>query len=157
MLALAVLTLAAPPSLPPAWHGAWAGTLHVTPAAGEPTTVAMSLVVKPLAGGRLTWTLTYGDGDKKDIRRYELVPGDKPGRFVIDEKNGITLPARLTGDTLVGLFQVGDRHLHTRHHLTGGVIRYELTTFAPDPTAGGPGVTAYRPAAVQTAELKRTD
>ena len=52
------------------------------------------------------------------------------------------------------LFKVGDTHLHTRYHLTGGAVRFELVTFAPDTAAGGMGVTAYRPVTVQTAELK---
>ena len=83
MLALALLF--APPALPPAWHGTWAGILHISPASGEPKTVAMKLGIHPMGGGRHTWTLAYGDGDKKDERTYELVPGDQPGQFVIDE------------------------------------------------------------------------
>lgn len=155
MLPLVALILAAPPELPAAWHGTWAGTMLNTPADGKPTEVPMGLTVRPLAGGRLTWAITYGDGDKKQVRGYELVPGDKPGRFVVDEKNGITLPARLAGDTLHLLFKVGDSHLVTRYQRAGDAIRFELVAFAPDPAAGGTGVTAFQAKTVQTAELRR--
>lgn len=167
VLILAALTAvqpADPPALPAGWVGKWAGTLTITRDADDPREVPMSLEVRPRPeAGRYTWRLVY-DGEKKQTRDYELVakPG-KPGRFEIDEKNGIRLSARLVGTTLYAQFQVGEALIHSRYEQAGDVLRVEMTAYttreplATKPTAGGAEVKSPQCLSVQTAELKRVE
>ena len=144
LAALAAAQPADPPALPAGWVGKWTGTLTITRDTGDLQELPMTLEVRPLAdAGRYTWRLVY-DGEKKQSRDYELVakPG-KPGRFEIDEKNGIRLGARLAGPTLYTLFQIPDAMIHSRYELAGNVLRVEMTAYATrdplatKPTAGG--------------------
>ena len=125
----------------------------------------MTLEVRPLAdGGRYTWRLVYGDGEGKKTRDYELVvkPG-KPGRFEIDERNGVRLGARLVGNTLYALFQVGEAMIHSRYEQAGEVLRVEMTAYttrdplATKPAGGGAEVKSPQMLSVQTAELKKVE
>jgi hypothetical protein len=164
LAAVATLQPADPPALPAGWVGKWAGTLTITKDTGDPQELPMTLEIRPLAeAGRYTWRLVY-DGEKKQTRDYELVvkPG-KPGRFEIDEKNGIRLGARLVGTTLYALFQVGEAVIHSRYEQAGDVLRVEMTAYttrdplATKPTAGGAEVKSPPLLSVQTAELKRVE
>jgi hypothetical protein len=168
VLIVAALTTAQPadpPALPAGWVGKWAGTLTITTDKGDPQELPMTLEVRPLAdGGRYTWRLVYGDGEKRQTRDYELVakPG-KPGRFEIDEKNGIRLGARLVGTTLFALFQVGEAVIQSRYEQASEVLRVEMTAYttrdplATKPTAGGAEVKSPQLLSVQTAELKKVE
>src|SRR5437868_3063377 len=154
---------AAEPALPPLWYGTWAGTLKILPEKGDPQEVPMSLEVGPLGDtGRYTFRIAYGPPDTARVRDYELVPKKaRPGRFEIDEKNGIRLEARLAGNTLFAAFQVGDTLIQSRYERAGDVLRVEMTAYAvkdpttTKPTGGGAEVKAFHLVSVQTAELKR--
>ncbi|MFO0826669.1 MAG: hypothetical protein U0572_00845 [Phycisphaerales bacterium] len=152
----------ASPLLPVAWHGTWRGELEIasTPAQRVP----MELDIQPLDGGkRLTWRMTYGDGASKQVRAYELLPGDAPNRFVIDEKNGILIDQRLEGSTMVSAFEVQGNLLVSREELVGDELRFEITTYAaakPRESAVGEGdakttVKSYPSLGYQRAVLKR--
>jgi hypothetical protein len=161
MAALAAGTPPKMPPLPPLWLGRWAGTLDIAPVGGEPKSLTMELELSPLPGEKYTWKLVYEDAGKRQVRDYELVPrADKPGKFVIDEKNGIRLDVTLSGNTLYSLFQVGDALIQSRYELAGDVLKVEMTAYAlKDPlstkAAGGVEVKSPRLTSVQRAELKR--
>lgn len=154
-----------PEPLPAAWHGTWAGTLRVRPEAGDPQDLPMALEIRPLAdGGGYTFRLTYGSLGKGQVRDYELVPkAGKPGRFEIDEKNGIRLEAKLAGAVLYAPFQVGGSLVLSRYERAGDVLRVEMTACdAGDPTVtkpkgGSVGVKSFPVTSVQTAELRRAE
>lgn len=147
-------------ALPAGWHGTWAGPLVMTAADGRATEVPMELTVEPLPGeAGHRWRITYG-GDKKQVRDYKLLPvAGKPGRFVIDEGNGIRLDARLVGSVLYSHFQVQGNRLAARYELTAGAVRYEIaagsTTATTGGKDGGPVVTVFPVDSVQAATLKR--
>lgn len=150
-------------ALPAYWHGTWAGTLKVIPEKGDPHEMPMSLEIRPLAdAARYTFRITYGEPGKGQVRDYELVPKkDKPGRFEIDEKNGIKVDARLNGAALHALFRVGGALIQSRYERIGDVLRVEMTAYdtaAPKvtkPTRGGMEVKSFPPLSVQFGELKR--
>jgi len=153
-----------PPALPAGWVGKWVGTLTITTDKGDPQELPMSLEVRPLADGRYTWRLVYGEGEKRQTRDYELVAkAGKPGRFEIDEKNGIRLGARLIGNTLYAIFQVGEAVIHSRYEQAGDVLRVEMTAYttrdplATKPTAGGAEVKSPQLLSAQSAELKKIE
>jgi hypothetical protein len=146
------------------WHGTWAGTLKIGsgPKAQE---VPMSLEIQPIDGGKATWTIQYGKpgDDKASTRKYEIVPtAGKPGRFEIDEKNGIRITAKLTADgtSLASLFRVGGQFLQTKYTLKENTLCFELMSYNTEgalktsPAGSQTEVEAFELTAVQTAELK---
>lgn len=156
------------PVLPTEWHGQWAGKLRVFPAAGAPQSAPMELHIRPLDSGHYTWTIIYGDGEKRQIRKYELKPGDKgPTHFVIDEKNGSLIDLRMLDGSLRGMFGVKnekggrDTLIVTTYRLAGEKLVVEMTSFpsasprATEIKAAGMSVESYLPASLQVAELTR--
>jgi hypothetical protein len=116
--------------LPSEWHGTWQGTLQIRGNGDKITSVPFKLVVKPLEEkARVTWHITYGEGEKASTRRYELVALDKPGFFELDEKSGIRMKEHLLGKQLFCLFKVSNNLIHVKHELVGDVLRYDLTTY----------------------------
>ncbi len=167
---VAVLLLLQPPGiiraefapLPAEWHGTWQGTLHITNGKTK-SEVPFKLVIKPIDEARVTWHITYGEGEKASTRPYELVAlSKKPGYFELDEKSGIRMQERLLGNQLYCLFRVSNSLLHVKHELRGDVIHYEITTFSekePLKTAFEKdvklAVDSWQLLSVQRAELKR--
>lgn len=168
MFTLLLLVVSMKPSeiqpLPQAWQGTWRGTLKINNGTGSVNDVPFSLEIKPLPDpARVTWHITYGEGEKRSVRPYELValPG-KPGEFELDEKSGIRMKERLLGNELYCLFRVNQSLLHVKHQLKDDVIRYEICTYQEkDLLKSEHGknaqltVDSYRLVGVQTAELTR--
>jgi hypothetical protein len=147
-----------PAPLPADWHGTWTGKLVITSPADLTTEVPVALAVEPIRGtDEVTWAVTYGEGGKKVEKGYKLVPvAGKPGRFRIDERNGIVLDARLVGGVLYSHFEVGGNWLTARYELRDGAIRFEVTSAKPAAEKTGDGkVQGYPVESVQAAELKR--
>jgi hypothetical protein len=144
--------------LPPEWHGTWTGKLAITGPTDKPSEVPVALKIEPIKGTRATtWAITYGEGDKAMVRDYQLLPdGDKPDRFLIDERNGTILPARLVSGVMYSQFEVGGSLLTARYELRGDTLRFEVTASKPaaEKTANGK-VQGYVLDVVQAAELKK--
>lgn len=160
LLALAAVLLAPAadaPALPADWHGTWTGTMVVTGPTDKTTEVPVVMVIEPVKDSKaVTWKTTY-KGEKEVVKGYKLVQdGDKPGRFVVDEGNGIELSARLVGGVLYSTFEVGGAVLTARYELRDKVLRFEITSARPAKVKTGDGkVQDYPVDVVQTAELKR--
>lgn len=156
-LLLAALALGADkPALPVDWHGTWAGTMVMTSPADKRTEVPVVMEIGPAKDGKgFTWKTTYGD--KQVVKDYVLVPdADKPGRFIIDEKNGIGLAARLVDGVLYSTFEVGGAVLTARYELREKGLRFEITSAKPAKEKTGDGkVQDYPVDVVQVVELKR--
>lgn len=154
LLVPALVSAADKPVLPAAWHGEWAGELVVYAPDGEKK-VPLTLVIVPVDGSdALTWKATYG-GPKPVVKDYKLLPGDKPGRFKIDEGGGLVLDARLDGDVLVSAFAVGEAVLTARYELRDGKLRQEVTSAKKAGDKLPAGVQGYEVVGVQRAVLTR--
>lgn len=120
---------ASPPVLPDEWRGQWRGTLAIAGASGQ--TIPMGLDIEAVEGrDAMTWRIIYGEGDRRQVRNYELLPGEAPGRLVIDEKNGIVLDARLEGAVMVSVFEAQGTTLVARYELAGDELRYEILSWS---------------------------
>jgi hypothetical protein len=65
--------------LPSYWQGNYQGTLELKSPGKPASEVPIALEIKPTDdAARVTWRITYGQGDKKSVRPYELV--SLPGR-----------------------------------------------------------------------------
>lgn len=145
--------------LPDTWHGDWVGKMKIAQPGGKSLEVYAGLEIRPLKEKTgYTWIITYGEGDKQQVRKYELIPDDK-GSFEVDEKNGIRISARLFDDILTTLFQVGDNIIHTRYQRVEDTLIMDLTTYTAKDAlktgTKGVDVTSMKPIARQVSTLKR--
>lgn len=151
------------PTLPVGWLGDWRGTLVISPPGATEQRVPMELKIAPLdRPGAWSWTLVYGEGPSRQERRYELLAGKEVGAFVVDEKNGLKLPARMCGSTLVSVFEVGGQTLVSRQEVRGETLLFEIiacqrTAAEEQKTLGQPAqpVRVFPKVAYQRAELRR--
>jgi hypothetical protein len=158
LLVALALTADKPTPLPADWHGTWTGTFVISGPADKSSEAPVVMVIEPIKdSAAVTWKTTFGKGEKEVVKDYTLVPvADKPGRFVVDEKNGIELAARLVNGVLYSTFEVGGAVLTARYELRDKAIRFEITSAKPAKAKTGDGqVQDYPVDVVQAAELKR--
>ncbi|MBW4612636.1 MAG: hypothetical protein KME21_05035 [Desmonostoc vinosum HA7617-LM4] len=121
-------------SFPQNWQGTWSGRMLDRSVKGQSRTVPMTLRIQPISNNpvRYTWQITYGEGENKIVRNYELVAKDQgAGHFVIDEKDGTLIDEWRVGDTLYSQFRVGDKLLSTKCRRQSNRLYYELATYRP--------------------------
>lgn len=154
----------APVALPAEWEGVWKGTTTVLSPSGHAEEVPMELHVAPAAGGPgvRTWTIVYGPEGARLTRPYEIAPvAGEPGRFVVDEKNGLFVDNQLVGATLYSLFKVSTSYVATRFEHRADRIAVEMVLFdAVEPrqsrlTGGQVEVASYRHKSIQSGVLHR--
>lgn len=154
------------------WLGRWTGpaTLHHPGRAEVSQSFAMELRIAATDDpASFDWTIVYitpGTGDapaQRQERAYRLVALDAAaGRFEIDERNGIVIPATLMGSAFYSCFTVQGSQITASYRLTPEAkIELELvTTDALRPSTTGdqdgvPPVVVLQPKAVQRAVLVR--
>ena len=129
----------------------------VTSAADKRSEVLLVFKVEPIKGtNAVTWAMTYGEGDKKVVKDYKLVPvEDKLGRFRIDERNAVALDARLVNGAIYSQFEVGGYSLTARYELRGDTLRFEVTSSKRAAKKTGGDIQGYEVEVVQSAELRK--
>jgi hypothetical protein len=142
-----------PESFPASWTGRWKGELRTVSAAGKESKHTMELEIGAMKNGRAAWTIVY---DGKEVRRYELVERGTPGRYGIDEQQGIELEMTLLDGALYGLFIVQGQQIWAAYRRVDDRLEVELviSKVADGKTTGG-GVETFAPSSVQKAVLRR--
>lgn len=148
------------------WSGVWKGTVRNQVDVERSSTFEMQLTVEPADANSLRWQIVYDGEAGKSVRDYQLFVDDAAqGKYTLDEKNGILLPARLLGQTLTFHFSVQDQHLWTSYKFVAGDtprIEFDLvSSSAVSPTRSGgkgeiPEVTGFSVTSHQQATLLRT-
>ena len=145
------------------WIGKWSGEATNELAGKDKQNFSVQLFVSPgKSPNRWNWQITYTGAAGKSVRDYELVAVDESkGQYVLDEKNGIQLPATLFEDSLHFHFSVSGQTLWSRYRLLTKektVIEYELVTASSQDakTTGTPEleVIGLQPVSRQFATLK---
>ncbi|MCU0726409.1 MAG: hypothetical protein MUE73_11560 [Planctomycetes bacterium] len=145
-------------AFPASFAGEYRGTCRAEGPAGAPSEFPMELALAPVPG-REAWSfsIVYGEGERRQVRAYELLPGESPGRFRIDERNGIVLDAAFVGDTLFSCFTVEGNLIQARYRFLGDAVDFEITSYRPAGPTGGkdraPEVGTFGLAALQRARL----
>lgn len=140
---------------PSEFAGTWHGMLSIHNAPGDPRqTIGFTLEIgdEPDDHG-IPWRLTYEGQSTRDYR-LKIIDAEK-GEFLIDERNGITMPAHLLGDTLVSRFTVHGQTLMTRQRFRQDRIEHEVLAGSSDAKTRGAGVEGLRVTALQRATLTR--
>lgn len=152
--------------IPAAWLGNWRGEVTPQSTSGDGDKFQMELEVAPLPEkDRVKWKITYRGAQGESVRDYQLLADkNKAGHYVIDEGNGIRIPATLLGNTLQSHFSIGGQTIWTCYELVNGEpnsLVFELVT-ADDkqPVMSGgekdtPQVTGLIPTSRQVARLVR--
>lgn len=154
----------APATFPASWQGHWKGPSVAAPFGRAKTEFPMELRIAPLEGREAwTWEIVYGEGEKRQVRPYELLPVEgEPGHFVVDEKNSILIDAWFQDEAVCTRFWVSNSVIDARYERDGEKMVVTLTTFGEKPArmSGGvkrvPPVASYALRAVQRAVLTRT-
>jgi|GEM_PF-4545392 hypothetical protein len=140
--------------------------MTVAAAASRPISAEMELRIAPTdAPGQTTWTVSYLDkvlpGGRQD-RPYVLKSLDPAqGRYEIDERNGIILPATFLAGGLYAPFRLQDTLLQASYRLDGDRLIVEILSFnlAKPTTSGGqdglPEVKGYAAGTLQRAVLSK--
>jgi len=147
---------------PEAWIGEWEGQLEIFRGQKKVQEIYMGLNILPIDSTTYTWTIIYGDGEKRQERKYEIKPKNKEaGHYIIDEKNSILLDDYLIGNTLYSRFEVQKSLLLISYEKMGERIIFEVISGKLDnPTLTGgqdsiPNVNSYPISIGQKAILKR--
>jgi hypothetical protein len=89
------------------WLGHWKGKLEIFDAKGVRQMINMELEVNKTDSTRWQWKMVYGEGDKKDVRDYELLlKNAEKGHYVVDEKNSISMDMQLHYRHFTSVFSV---------------------------------------------------
>lgn len=143
-------------------QGHWLGTCDVIiPGSDQPTfSVEMERLVAPTENpGELTWTIVYRAPGLEQVRPYTMSVSDQaPGRYLLDEHNGILIPHYFFHDgILVSEYQVGNIRLMTRETFHGRKSDFEIIITSVDPelttNAGEFVVDAFTVSSIQKCSL----
>ena len=147
-------------TFPESWFGVWTGTLTISKPGREVEQTRMLIAIRPTDDPK-RWEFRLRYGRKQPQRKYELVVRDAAtGRYAIDEKNGIVLPATYLDGELFSYFSLGDDLLLARYRLVGDFLHFDLTQtgLTPDVKTGGKGtpeIGGHHAQVVQRAVLRR--
>lgn len=145
-------------------QGHWVGRCDILlPGQEEPAqSVEMERITEPTENpGEYTWTIIYRSPDFEQVRPYTILATETPGRYIVDEHNGILLPNYLIdGNILVSQFQVQNVRLFTREVFRGNKYDVEFTVSSVSPElssdlGGGFVVDAFRVQSTQKCSLRR--
>jgi hypothetical protein len=136
---LAALPLRGQSAFPSAWAGEWRGTMtHTTPPDSVRLRVPIHLSIAREAGPERAWRWreVFNSDTTRGLKDYRLIERDAAtGRYAVDERNGVLLEARLIGDVLESVFEVGDQVLASRYQLRGDTLVHDLSWWPRTPSS----------------------
>jgi hypothetical protein len=156
-----------PTDFPAAWIGRWTGACQVVQMADQPKVLNLKMEIEIAATDdpkRFGWQIVYVDGDKRQLRPYELIVVDAAkGRYVIDEKSSIKIDACFIEGALFIQFRVQSSLITASYRVEGGEMILEMVSAdaARATESGGengvPKVTSNRITGVERATLRRVE
>lgn len=152
-------------SFPENWYGKWRGQLIIYNNKGVVQEVPMEIhIASSDSSNRHKMSLIYGEGEKQDVRDYEIIEIDASiGHFKTDEKNTIYLDDYYFNGVLYSRFEVMGNLLLTRIEKRNNKLYFEVISGNSKPisTTGDneendiPPVSSYSIKVSQRAELQK--
>lgn len=140
-----------------AWEGKWSGKLTNFPARPDAPAVDVTREIGAFPSADNTcsmWKTTYSEaGVVKQVKDYKLCRGTGAADLFVDEGNGVKLPARILGDSLVSPFKYDNTLLISTVRLRGEVLEEEIITADDKPATTG--VQPMQAKGIQRLELRR--
>jgi hypothetical protein len=165
---LCLSLFAQPYQWPEDWLGSWQGTLTLeTPGSDRVREFPMKLEISETdTAGSWNWIITYGEGEKADVRPYLLVAQDSSmSHFLVDERNSILLDQYRIGNYMLSHFRVDSSLLFMRIRHEGDYLMSEISSGTLidarlsgqglDESVGVERVYSHRLKALQWARLRR--
>lgn len=148
-------------------RGRWLGTCDIllTGRTEPAISVEIERITEPTATpGEFTWTLIYRDASGEQVRPYVMRADPAvPGRYILDENNGILISNYLQGGNLLySDFEVQGIRLRTRDLFQHNRYDFEIGIGATTPEISsdlGDGlvVDSYRVLNTQKCSMRRID
>jgi len=152
---------------PYGWFGTYEGQVEIFGVDSVARRVLMNLDIGPTENdSTFYWTITYGEGAKKDIRKYQMISMDNSvGHYVMDEKNGIKIESYLKNKVMTSFFAVSGSFIIVTYEKVDDGIAFSVISAKTEPVSktGGekfsdeeiPIVTTYPVTGRQRALLKK--
>lgn len=147
---------------PQDWAGEWEGRLNIYKRTGKSMDLYMGLNILPIDSIRHTFTIIYGEGEKRQERLYEVFQKKgEIGHYIVDEKNSILLDDFLFHNKLFSRFEVEGNLLLVTYEKQGEEILFEVISGKLDPlneTGGQDSIStvhSYGISVMQKAILRR--
>lgn len=125
---------------PKNWEGRWKGELNIydSKSVKPVMNLRMELYIEYVNDSVWNWKIIYITPDKQDIRAYELYKTAKPGKWIMDEKNGIQLNQTFICNRLISSFSIEKTLLVASYWLENNVMNFEIvvTNLTPESTTG---------------------
>lgn len=98
---------------PYGWFGTYEGEVEIFGLDSVVQRVKMNLDIGPTENdSTFYWTITYGEGENKDVRAYQMISMDNSmGYYVLDEKNSIKIESYLRNKVMTSFFSVMDNFI----------------------------------------------
>jgi len=111
------------------WFGEWKGILEINNSNGNKNIIEMELKISETdTAGVWLWEISYGEGEKKEVRKYLLRKVDsEKGQYELDERNSILLDFYCEDyKSFYSSFKIDGNIINSEYHLTEGEIKYRL-------------------------------
>lgn len=148
-------------------RGRWLGTCDIllTGQTEPALTVEIERITEPTGvPGEFTWTLIYRDANGEQVRPYVMRADPAvPGRYILDENNGILISNYLQGGNLLySDFEVQGIRLRTRDLFKHNRYDFEIGIGATTPEitsdlGDGLVIDSYRVLNTQKCSMRRVD
>ncbi len=146
-------------------RGRWRGTcdILITGQTEPAISVEIERITEPTGvPGEMSWTLIYRDASGEQVRPYTMrADAARPGRYLLDENNGIVLTNYLQGGNILKSdFEVQGIRLTTREEFSRNQYDFEISVAQVTPELSsdlGDGfvVHSYRVINTQKCSMKR--
>jgi hypothetical protein len=111
---------------PEVYLGHYKGELQIS-SGGKTNAVKMEFKLQPTENPAvLDYILIYHSPQKQDVRAYALKQKDTLGNYVLDEKNGITIPTKYINNSLHSFFEVQNSLLKTSLKFSEDYVDFEI-------------------------------
>jgi len=128
------------------WEGLWRGECQIAPSGR----IGMEIQIQRMPGGNFRWLMVYRTPRGDEVRDYR-VSANGPGRYVLDERNGILIDMFYRDDVLYDAFRIRQGaapRTFGRHERRGRTMLVEMIPHdeRPSRTTGGgsvPTVDSY--------------
>ena len=139
------------------WEGKWRGSLRDIPAKKDAPQIEVELEIGRIPTADNTcamWRTSYlEEAVVKQVKEYKLCRGTGVEDLFIDEGDGVKIPVKIIGDSLIATFKTAGMTFVSTTRLRGEVLEQEILTI--DDKVAGEGVSPLNAKSIQKMEVRR--
>ena len=139
------------------WEGKWRGSLRDIPAKKDAPQIEVELEIGKIPTSDNTcamWKTSFlEDAVVKQVKDYKFCRGTGIEDLFIDEGNGVKIPVKIIGDSLIATFKTAGMAFVSTMRLRGESLEQEILTI--DDKVAGEGVSPLNAKGIQKLEVRR--